>query len=81
MAKQSLHDGYLAKLKANGFVEIPSAAARYTVLHGKVTIPSGASREVWIWLGANGAFRYNYAKRQDGSIKAGPRAKALFLGE
>lgn len=73
MARVTQHDLIVANLKAKGYVEVPDASSRYTVLHKE------GSSAAWFWVGRGGAARFNGVKRIDGSRPVSRKTKAVLI--
>lgn len=67
----------ISSLQARGYViEQPrDRLHKYTLLH-----KPGSASCAFVWVGRNGACRYNGMKRVDGSIPFSDRSRAILLG-
>lgn len=66
----------IAALQMRGYavVQLRDRQHKYTVMH-----KPGSASCAWVWVGKNGACRFNGVKRLDGSIPFSDRSRAVLL--
>ncbi len=75
----TIREQLIRGLEARGWQIVPGASRKYTLLQ-KVAEPfMGKPRLHCVWVGRNGAARYNHEKRIDGSIPLSDRSRAALL--
>lgn len=83
MTKQTLQQQYIAALQQRGFTIVPDGSSRYTLLHREAPSTSnpGVTTHAYMWVGANGAVRFNNVKRVDGSRSMSDGWKAKLIAK